>query len=110
MKNSDNKACNSAVKVTETENEWTTFQFNNTLANVASQSVFINASNMARRLEKTFENDDNLIGVIIIDADERQLMGMISRERFMELYSKPFRKELYCNKPLNLIVKEIGRA
>jgi len=30
---------------------------------------------------------------------------MISRRRFMELYSKPFSKELHEKKPLKLLVK-----
>ncbi|NVN93530.1 MAG: SpoIIE family protein phosphatase [Desulfuromonadales bacterium] len=101
------KICDSddAKLLPETEYEGCALQFDNTLANVASQSVFLNASHMTKKVEETFESDEHLIGVIIID-DNEQLLGMISRKRFMELYSKPFRKELHHNKPVKLIVKD----
>ena len=79
--------------------------FSNTLADVDSQSVLINTSHMAKTVEETFDNDPELAGVIIIDEDDGQLLGMISRKRFMEMYNKPFRKELHNKKPLKLLVK-----
>jgi hypothetical protein len=78
---------------------------NNTLADVAAQSVLLKINHLAKKVEETFEDDPELAGVIIVDEDDGQLLGMISRKRFMELYSKPFRKELYNKKPLKLIVK-----
>jgi hypothetical protein len=77
----------------------------NTLAEVESQSILIKTNHMAKKVEETFDDDPELAGVIIIDEDDGQLLGMISRRRFMELYSKPFRKELYNKKPLKLLVK-----
>jgi len=78
---------------------------NNTLVSVASQSVLINTSHMAKKVEETFDDDPELAGVIIVDEDDGRLLGMISRRRFMEMYSKPFRKELHNKKPLKLLVK-----
>ena len=78
---------------------------NDTLAGVDSQSVLINTSHMAKKVEETFDGDPELAGVIIIDEDDGSLLGMISRRRFMEMYSKPFRKELHNKKPLKLLVK-----
>jgi len=80
-------------------------KLNNTLADVDSQSVIIHTGHMAKRVEEIFDDDPELAGVIIIDEDDEQLLGMISRKRFMELYSKPFRKELHNKKPLKLLVK-----
>jgi hypothetical protein len=82
-------------------------QINNTLADVPSQSVLIKIDHFAKKVEETFENDTELAGVIIIDEDDddMQMVGMISRKRFMELYSKPFRKDLYNKKPLKIMVK-----
>jgi hypothetical protein len=77
----------------------------NTLAVVDSQSVLINTSHMANKVQETFEADPQLAGVIIIDEGDGQLLGMISRKRFMEMYSKPFRKELHNKKPLKLLIK-----
>jgi hypothetical protein len=77
----------------------------NTLADVGSQSVLIKTNHIAKKVEETFESDPELAGVIIIDEDDGQLIGMISRRRFMEMYSKPFRKELHNRKPLKLLVK-----
>jgi|GEM_PF-2488377 len=81
-------------------------QFSTTLAHVTSQSVFIETRHPLKKVEETFDKDDNLIGVIIIDKDDGPLLGMISRKRFMELYSKPYRKDLYNNKPVKLIIEE----
>jgi hypothetical protein len=60
---------------------------------------------MVKKVEETFDDDPELAGVIIIDENDAQLLGMISRKRFMEMYSKPFRKELHNKKPLKLLVK-----
>ena len=78
---------------------------NTTLADVTAQSVLIKINHLAKKVEETFEDDTALAGVIIVDEEEGKLVGMISRKRFMELYSKPFRKELYNKKPLKIIVK-----
>ena len=78
---------------------------NDTLADVDSQSVLINTSHMAKKVEETFDDNPELAGVIIVDEDDGTLLGMISRRRFMEMYSKPFRKELHNKKPLKLLVK-----
>ena len=80
-------------------------KLNNTLADVDSQSVIINTNHMAKKVEEIFDDDPELAGVIIIDENDEQLLGMISRKRFMELYSKPFRKELHNKKPLKLLFK-----
>jgi hypothetical protein len=79
--------------------------FTDTLAGVNSQSVFINTSHIAKKVEETFDDDLELAGVIIVDENDGTLRGMISRRRFMEMYSKPFRKELHNKKPLKLLVK-----
>jgi hypothetical protein len=77
----------------------------NTLASVPFQCELIDTSHMAKRVEDTFEKNQELTGVMIIDDDDGQLLGMISRKRFMEMYSKPFRKELHNKKPLKLLIK-----
>jgi diguanylate cyclase (GGDEF)-like protein/PAS domain S-box-containing protein len=76
-----------------------------TLADVPSQSVLININHMVKKVEDTFENNHDLLGVIIIKKDVGELLGMISRKRFTEIFSKPFRKELYSNKPLKSFVQ-----
>jgi len=77
----------------------------NTLATLPAQSVLVATNQMAKAVEDAFNLDANLIGVIIIDALSGKLVGMVSRKRFMELYSKPFRKELYGKKSLKVIVE-----
>jgi hypothetical protein len=76
-----------------------------TLADVDSPCALVNVCHMAKKVEETFEADPELVGVIIVDEDEILPLGMISRKRFMELYSKPFRKELHNKKSLKLLVK-----
>jgi hypothetical protein len=77
----------------------------NTLADIDAKSVLIKTNHMAKKVEDTFEADPELVGVIIIDENNDQMLGMISRKRFMEMYSKPFRKELHNKKPIKLLIK-----
>lgn len=77
----------------------------NILADVDANNVLIKTDHMAKKVEETFESDPELAGVIIIDENDERLLGMISRKRFMEMYSKPFRKELHNKKPLKLLIK-----
>ncbi len=81
-------------------------QSSDTLANVASQSVYLGVDSIAYRVEALFKADENLIGVMIVDENDGHLHGMISRKHFMELYSKAFRKELYNKKPLKLVLAD----
>jgi hypothetical protein len=76
----------------------------NTLADVDFQSIVIDTTHMAEKVEETFKFCPDLAGVIIVE-DDGKLLGMISRTRFMEMYSKPFRKELHNKKSLKLLVK-----
>ena len=97
--------CRTTCEVDETQENKYVEQIDYKLADVVSQSVLIKTSHIAKKVEETFEDDPELAGVIIIDEDDGQLVGMISRRRFMEMYSKPFRKELHNKKPLKLLVK-----
>jgi hypothetical protein len=96
---------NTILETDESLQEMDRDQISNTLADVPSQSVLIKISHFAKKVEETFENNTELAGVIIIDEEDMQMVGMISRKRFMELYSKPFRKDLYNKKPLKIMVK-----
>jgi hypothetical protein len=102
---SDPHECTTEREPTETGREESDTHRKNTLLNVDAQSILIDTGHMAERVEEVFDDNPDLAGVIIVDSHDRQLLGMISRRRFMELYSKPFRKELYNKKPLKLLVK-----
>jgi hypothetical protein len=78
---------------------------NQVRSRIDAKSVLIKTNQMAKKVEEIFEADPELVGVIIIDEDNEQMLGMISRKRFMEMYSKPFRKELHNKKPLKLLIK-----
>jgi len=90
----------------EAENNKHSFQFINSLANVFTQGAVIKTGQKVKKVEESFDSEADLIGVIIIDENSGQLLGMISRQRFMELYSKPFRKDLYNSKPLKMFVED----
>ena len=105
MERRESGNCGDDGMIGETVKEQCGVRSENTLATVTSQRVLIKTSHMAKKVEETFEDNPDLAGVIIIDEDDGQLLGMISRRRFMEMYSKPFRKELYNKKPLKLLVK-----
>lgn len=74
------------------------------LATVPFQFVHLSTNHLAVKIEDRFEANAELAGIIVLD-DNGDLLGMISRKRFMELYSKPFRKDLYNKKPVKLLVK-----
>ena len=105
MKQSDFHAHNVTCHSPEAGQDSSDQPYHDTLAGVDSQSVLINTSHMAKKVEETFDDNPELAGVIIVDEDDGALLGMISRRRFMEMYSKPFRKELHNKKPLKLLVK-----
>ena len=91
-------------KTAETENKDHDVVFSNTLAHVVSQNAMVTSDQLVNKVEEIFNHEPNLVGIIVVSADEEQLVGMISRKYFMELYSKPFRKELYLNKSLNTLL------
>jgi hypothetical protein len=105
MKKSDHQTCDCAHNSSEVPQNGDPSDRSNTLAEVESQRTCIDTGHLAKKVEETFEADTGLAGVIIVDADDGQILGMISRKRFMELYSKPFRKELHNKKPLKLLIK-----
>jgi hypothetical protein len=105
VKKTNPHICFSNDEFTLGENHEGGAHLKNTLLNVKFQSVLIDTSHMAEKVEKFFESDPGLSGVIIVNEDNEQLLGMISRKRFMELYSKPFRKELHNKKSLKILVK-----
>ncbi|MBV5330209.1 MAG: hypothetical protein JZU65_21705, partial [Chlorobium sp.] len=70
-------------KISEFGREKSMLEFNNTLAYVDSQNELIPASYSMKKVEETFENDNNLVGAIIINEAKNQLVGMISRKSFM---------------------------
>jgi ribosomal protein L14E/L6E/L27E len=47
---------------------------NNKLADVDAKSVLIKTNHMANKVEETFEADPELVGVIIIDEDNEQML------------------------------------
>lgn len=101
----NNNVYDSTRTVSVAEDEASASRYISTLANIAWQRVLLHVVNTGQEVVETFKCDQNLIGVIIIGQADDQLLGMISRKRFMELYSKPFRKELYTKKPLTLLIE-----
>jgi signal transduction histidine kinase len=75
-----------------------------TLASLPTHHLCIDVSDMAEEVQFTFDQDLDLPGIIIVDADGK-LLGMISRDRFMELFNKPYRKELFQKRALQTLVR-----
>lgn len=59
---------------------------------------------MGEAVTDAFKKHKQLPGVVVVEEDGA-LIGMISRQRFLELISKPFRQELYQKKPIRILMK-----
>lgn len=64
----------------------------------------VDIKTMGEAVEEAFKKYKQLPGIVVVEEDGR-LVGMISRQRYLELISKPFRHELYHKKPIRILMK-----
>ena len=74
-----------------------------TLADLPVSACRLNADVQGHRVGQELEQDPELPGVLIMDG--RKLLGMISRERYLEHLSRPFALELYSKRPVALLLQ-----
>lgn len=61
---------------------------------------------LGRDIQARFTAEPDLPGIVVI-SDARELLGLVSRRRFMELFSKPYRMEIYSDRTVGHLLKEI---
>jgi len=78
------------------------------LAQVGSLPAFESAmplSTPCREVYEIFSTNPGIPGVIVLGAD-RCIHRLISRHRFMEVFSQPYRAEVYFGRPLEMLLHD----
>ncbi len=70
---------------------------------MVAHTVSLQAS--ARSVFETFSRYPELPGALVLDQSKR-LNGLISRRRFMEIFSQPYRAEVYFSRPLGVLLRD----
>lgn len=66
----------------------------------------VEKTTMGHLVAERFEQEPNLSGVIVMDG--ATLIGMISRQRFLERMSRPFSREVYLKRPVQVLLSSIA--
>lgn len=74
-----------------------------TLGDLPNHGIAIDKTSIGESVEEAFQKNAELPGIIILEG--KALLGMISRQRFMELMNQPFRHDLYYKRPIVQILK-----
>ena len=64
-------------------------------------------SALGRDIQEAFNTHPNTPGILILSNDD-DFLGMVSRRRFMELFSKPYRIEIFSNRSVDMLLHEIN--
>jgi len=76
-----------------------------TLADLPATNFRVSHDTWGNRVAAEFDRQPELPGVLITRAGE--LLGVISRERFLEHLSKPFALELFMRRPIEVLLKQM---
>ncbi|TWT43098.1 Aerobic respiration control sensor protein ArcB [Thalassoglobus neptunius] len=71
----------------------------------ASVSAYSNTEAVA----EFFQNNELLPGVAVVQPDSGSLVGMVSRDRCLDILSRPFGQELYLKKPVRHLAVSEGK-
>jgi signal transduction histidine kinase len=73
------------------------------VSELATHDCSISVSASCSAVHATLTADPSLPGVAVVDADGR-LCGLISRRRFMEVFTQPYRREVYFPRHLHQLI------
>ena len=76
-----------------------------TLADLPMHDFRVTAETWGNRVTAEFDRHPELPGVLIFQGE--QLLGVISREKFLEHLSRPFALEVYMKRPIEVLLKQI---
>lgn len=77
------------------------------LRTLPNHNVHIPVSALGRDIQEAFNTHPNTPGILILSNDD-DFLGMVSRRRFMELFSKPYRIEIFSNRSVDMLLHEIN--
>ena len=78
---------------------------NSAIGELATMGFHVDPTVTGKQVSARFDADTKLPGVLVVDGD--RLLGMISRERFLEHMSQPFGLEVYLQRPIAVLLKAI---
>jgi two-component system sensor histidine kinase/response regulator len=76
-----------------------------TLADLPTHNFRVSADTWGNRVTAEFDSHHDLPGVMIFK--EETLLGVISREKFLEHLSRPFALEVYMKRPIEVMLSQI---
>ena len=76
---------------------------NSTLADLETRQYQVDAETLGEVVANEFQENSNLPGVII--REDGQLLGVISRRKFLEQMSQPYSLELYLRRPIRVLLE-----
>jgi two-component system, sensor histidine kinase and response regulator len=76
-----------------------------TLADLPATNFRVTPDTWGNRITAEFDRQPDLPGVLIVKGDE--LLGVISREAFLEHLSKPFALEVYMKRPIDVMLSQM---
>ncbi|PQO43047.1 response regulator [Blastopirellula marina] len=77
-----------------------------TLAELPAYHASIDAATWGKEVEEIFDTRHDLPGVLIMVED--QLLGLISREKFLEYMSRLFSRDLYSQRPVRVLYESMN--
>lgn len=72
-----------------------------TLAELPTHRFQVEASALGREIQKEFQDRPELPGVSIVEGD--RVIGIISRQKFLQQMSQPYSLELYLRRPASML-------
>ncbi|MFN3152367.1 response regulator [Bremerella sp.] len=79
---------------------------NSTVAELPAYDIAVDASAYTKEVEEIFNANHDLPGILILVED--QLLGVVSREKFLEYMSRLFSRDLYSQRPVRLLFEAIN--
>ncbi|MDR9403590.1 MAG: chemotaxis protein, partial [Halothece sp. Uz-M2-17] len=76
---------------------------NTTIADLETHKYQVDADTLGEVVANQFQEHPSLPGVIIKEEDE--ILGMISRRKFLEQMSQPYSLELYLRRPIRVLLE-----
>jgi len=76
-----------------------------TLADLPATNFRVTPDTWGNRITAEFDRQPELPGVLIVQGNE--LLGVISREAFLEHLSKPFALEVYMKRPIEVMLSQM---
>ncbi|WDI41214.1 response regulator [Bremerella sp. P1] len=79
---------------------------NSTVAELPAYDIAVDATTHTKEVEEIFNANHDLPGILILVED--QLLGVVSREKFLEYMSRLFSRDLYSQRPVRLLYDAIN--